>query len=192
MTSILQSIKPQHCERIAAGKKTIEVRKTRPKCDVPFKVYIYCTQAKKFDELLHKEMTAGNVTFNATINGKVIGEYVCDHIEGTCIWRLKGQTLNLAKRNEFETNMPLNACLSIEEIEKYAGKSSIYGWHISNLKIYDKPRELSEFYKCCGTQNCRSCQFWLDNGEYTVCTTKPMRQLKRPPQNWCYVEEIAT
>lgn len=46
MKSILQSIKPQYCELIARGKKTIEVRKTRPKLDVPFKVYIYCTRGK--------------------------------------------------------------------------------------------------------------------------------------------------
>ena len=44
MKSILQSIRPQYCELIAAGKKTIEVRKTRPKLDVPFKAYIYCTK----------------------------------------------------------------------------------------------------------------------------------------------------
>lgn len=46
MKSILQSIKPKYCELIAAGKKTIEVRKTRPKLETPFKVYIYCTKGE--------------------------------------------------------------------------------------------------------------------------------------------------
>lgn len=41
---ILQPIKPQYCELIASGKKTIEVRKTRPKCELPVKVYIYETK----------------------------------------------------------------------------------------------------------------------------------------------------
>lgn len=88
--SILQSIKPQYCELIASGKKTIEVRKTRPKLDVPFKVYIYCTK----DKLLTKSHNNGNIyssenkyksalekAGNLTLSSKVIGEYVCDRIE---------------------------------------------------------------------------------------------------------------
>ena len=39
----LISIKPKWCEKIANGDKTIEVRKTRPKMNTPFKCYIYCT-----------------------------------------------------------------------------------------------------------------------------------------------------
>lgn len=46
MKSVLISIKPKWCELIASGKKTIEVRKTRPKIEIPFKVYIYCTHAR--------------------------------------------------------------------------------------------------------------------------------------------------
>ena len=51
MKSVLISIQPKWCERIADGSKTIEVRKTKPKLDTPFKVYIYCTEEKR---LLHK------------------------------------------------------------------------------------------------------------------------------------------
>ena len=47
--AVLLSIKPQYCELIASGKKTVEVRKTRPKLDTPFKVYIYCTNTKKIE-----------------------------------------------------------------------------------------------------------------------------------------------
>ena len=43
--SVLFSIKPKYCELIASGKKTIEVRKTKPKLDTPFKCYIYETKA---------------------------------------------------------------------------------------------------------------------------------------------------
>ncbi len=45
--AILISIKPQYCELIANGKKTIEVRKTKPKLEPPFKCYIYCTKPSK-------------------------------------------------------------------------------------------------------------------------------------------------
>ena len=46
--AVLISIKPKWCELIASGKKTVEVRKTNPKLDTPFKCYIYCTKAKDF------------------------------------------------------------------------------------------------------------------------------------------------
>lgn len=44
--SVLISIRPKWCEKIASGEKTIEVRKTRPKMNTPFKCYIYCTLPK--------------------------------------------------------------------------------------------------------------------------------------------------
>ena len=43
MKSVLISTRPKWCEKIASGKKTIEVRKTAPK-EVPFKAYIYETK----------------------------------------------------------------------------------------------------------------------------------------------------
>jgi hypothetical protein len=38
--AVLISIRPEWCEKIINGQKTIEVRKTRPKMDTPFKCYI--------------------------------------------------------------------------------------------------------------------------------------------------------
>lgn len=42
--AVLISIRPKWCERIASGEKTIEVQKTRPKLETPFKCYIYETR----------------------------------------------------------------------------------------------------------------------------------------------------
>ena len=42
--AVLLSVQPKWCELIATGKKTIEIRKTKPKIKVPFKAYIYCTK----------------------------------------------------------------------------------------------------------------------------------------------------
>ena len=89
--SVLLSIKPKYCELIASGKKTIEVRKTRPKIDTPFKCYIYCTKG----ELLTRSNYNGKIYVasspkyqkalerneNITLSGKVIGEFVCDKID---------------------------------------------------------------------------------------------------------------
>lgn len=193
---ILQSIKPQYCELIASGKKTIEVRKTRPKLQTPFKVYIYMTTEKRLSIFIKKGDYCGvgpdgnpayanrnePVRRYNPLERKVIGEYICDRIQEYPY-----------VEGEYDISSTVDgdvACLTYPEFAKYGKGKTLYGWHISNLKIYDKPKELSEFYKSCGTQNCRDCQFWFNNGEYAACETRPMRQLKRPSQSWCYVEEI--
>ncbi len=96
---VLISIQPKWCELILLGKKTLEVRKTRPKLETPFKVYIYCTQgdalalpclnAPKYTihrmdngTLNGRRMTAEERVKSdyAYANGKVIGEFICDSI----------------------------------------------------------------------------------------------------------------
>jgi hypothetical protein len=195
MKSVLISIQPKWCELIASGKKTVEVRKTRPKLETPFKCYIYETKDAHFEHIgVHY---ADGQDFIHHI-GKVIGEFVCDRIIGTCPWRLKGETGLCAKRTEEETNLPNNACLTLEEIEKYAGSRGrgIYDWHISDLKIYDKPRELGEFYIYCGDNpKCDGCEaHYFSNTEcgkedYCCSPIEGCKPLKRPFQSWGYVYE---
>lgn len=218
MKAVLISIQPKWCELIASGVKTVEVRKTKPKLETPFKVYIYCTADRRkhiADTFVPQTpLFVKNGVAKSNIgredglpwklgNGKVIGEFVCDWVIGTCLWRLKGNTGFCAKRTEKETNFPDMSCLTLEEIEQYAGSEGrgIYGWHISNLVIYDKPRELSEFYVegDCDCMNCKNCA-WFDRGNgYNVeddCNLaykaielhKSFKPIKRPPQSWCYVE----
>lgn len=170
MQSVMISIRPQWCELIAIGKKTIEVRKTRPKLEAPFKCYIYCTKDSKDPDRLWvlneqcRQKYDGLTTVCANLakseshhegNGKVIGEFVCDEI---------------LQFNHDDYNSPaydisdddLNrTCLFQEDLYKYASGKTLYGWHISDLIIYDEPRELSEY------------------------------KINRPPQSWCYVEEAA-
>lgn len=209
MKSVLISIRPQWCEKIASGKKTIEVRKTAPK-EVPFKGYIYATRPKKFykcgavstsDELLWlangKVKMGDGFKFWADgdeyqcLNGRIIGEFVCDKVIRTCGWRLRGNTQRCAKRTAAEEEFPRLACLTIDEIVEYSGSENleVAGLHISNLKIYDKPKELSEFYKPCPTKekgDCLNCDYLADNDYGGICTNN----LTRPPQSWCYVEEL--
>lgn len=90
--AVLLSIQPQYCELIANGKKTVEVRKTRPKLETPFKVYIYCTKPKSKHDwgLCLEDGKVGfvcNCNYDAAIrngmkilSGKVIGEFICDDI----------------------------------------------------------------------------------------------------------------
>src|SRR5574344_499270 len=151
---VLLSVRPQYCELIANGKKTIEVRKTRPKLETPFKCYIYCTAPKKYYKISEYMATSaeylhlcdGKVTMSdgfefygradyKVLNRKVIGEFVCDRVE-----RMRYPDDGLV--DVVDAQM---ACLTAKEIITYSNGKPLYGWHISALQIYDKPMELSEF-----------------------------------------------
>ena len=191
MKSVLISIKPKYCELIANGKKTVEVRKSRPKLDTPFKCYIYCTTSSYKGKYLHTSNKRGYLLFwenpndtNITVQpenynymaytcrGKVIGEFVCDDL------------FTIGANAYGHEYIERVSCLSHKELENYQGeKTYIWGWHISDLKIYDEPKELSKFIKCTYPFDCCACDFW--DSTYLVCA-KPIR----PPQSWCYVEEL--
>ena len=200
MKSILLSIKPKYVELIANGEKTIEVRKTAPK-EVPFKAYIYCCKAKPylykeanppFELFLDSELYKGKGYDDRLFSGKVIGEFICDRIEMVNA-KCSDYGIDL-----FYHDCLTNGCLTEREIEKYfnvpedrdlrAMKGNGYVWNISDLKIYDKPRELSEFSRPCSYSglcfSCKRTSFKKDGN--LLCNTK----ITRPPQSWMYVEDL--
>lgn len=141
MKSVLISIRPQWVEKIASGKKTIEVRKSAPK-EVPFKAYIYCTKGKDGYEWLYRVDNNGYGKAQSW-HGKVIGEFICDRI---IEWKyLPDCEYDGEKMYYIDSKDGENTCLLYDEIEEYGKGKTLYGWHISDLKIYDKPKELSEF-----------------------------------------------
>ena len=185
MTEIMLSIRPKWCELIAIGLKTIEVRKTKPKCEVPFKVYIYCTKQRVNGEILltyDKKIVGRNKGFrdegDIPLAGKVIGEFVCDTI--------------ITDRT-FGHDPLFNAlsCMNDAEIASYCTASEMYGWHISDLIIYDKPKELSDFYKPCiyGEESDVSCFLCDKSGYRPDMHIDCFNKVTRPPQSWCYVEK---
>lgn len=201
MLSVLASILPEYCALIASGQKTVEVRKTRPKIDTPFKVYIYCTKPKKFfkisssmyssEEYLHLcdgkvSMGDGFDLYNKeykTLNGKVIGEFVCDKIFDICI--------EISKPDDLQGYSFPCTGLTDKEIMQYLGNGKTgYGWHISDLIIYDKPKELSEFRKG-GALSYDDWLYGMYNGTSESTYEKYLLPfaLTRPPQSWCYVEK---
>lgn len=164
--SVLISIQPKWCELIASGKKTVEVRKSMPKLEIPFKCYIYCTKAPKGWFWLNSP--------NIRRDGVVVGEFICDGIR------------TITASDFIILDDALNAingsCISPREVKSYAGWKpgthilsckDIYGWHISNLKIYEKPKKLSDF-----------------TGIKTMRDGFELRVLERPPQSWCYVDAV--
>lgn len=190
--SIMQSIKPQYCELIAADRKTYEIRKTKPKIETPFKSYLYCTKDTPF--LLLPTYSKGGLTESDIWrcgNGKVIGEYICDEIKE---WNFDNET-NTYDISDDDLAL---TCLTQEQLWEYGKGKTLYGYHISNLKIYDKPKELREFYHYCGDEpDCSNCPFYYVEsnesiGTYEECCSKVdgCKPLTRPPQSWCYVEEV--
>lgn len=212
MKSVLISIQPKWVEKIANGEKTIEVRKTAPKCKEPFKCYIYVTKAKKWfhsgiiltsNELLW--LSSGKLKMcdgfelwgdgedYQCVNGKVIGEFVCDWITKiTPHCDIDGFV------NQYIHGYPAilgdNDCLSFNDMKAYLGNKKGYDWHISDLKIYDKPKELREFYTIdeSGSDCCIACVYHETPIEEMPCRTctGERRYLYRAPQSWQYVEEL--
>ena len=191
MKSVLISIQPRWCELIANKNKSVEIRKTKPKIDTPFKCYIYQTKMRWLFSLLRKS-GLDNLADRLLMGlGKVIGEFVCDEIicldEGDLLFGM--DEISDSQIEEY-------SCLSLDELFSYKGnKEYIYGWHISDLVIYDKPKELREFYTVC-KMNCENCELWgytrVNAEEFDMdCKSDWFnhKPLTRPPQSWCYVEE---
>lgn len=182
--AVMLSIRPKWCEKIARGEKTIEVRKTRPKMNTPFKCYIYCTLPK----YPHEDFIATDYPMPQFYGGgKVIGEFVCD-----CVTPLYNVCMDDWKRlagglHNIEKELVNQACLTEANLHTYAGGKNCFAWHISDLRIYDQPRELTAFRRACkNSWYCESCaMYWENNG---TCGNESL-QIKRPPQSWCYVEE---
>lgn len=151
--AVLISIRPEWVEKIARGEKTVEARKTRPKLDTPFKCYIYCTQGNDARRLRGSW-------------GKVIGEFICDRVE-----TIKAATEPYGIYN-VDDDFVAQTMLVDGALWDYGKGATLYGWHISNLEIYDTPKPLSEF-----------------TGLRTKRDSMELYMLERPPQSWCYVEE---
>ena len=155
--AVMLSIRPKWVEKIANGEKTIEVRKTRPKLAPPFKAYIYCTMPK----YPHEDFILTDYPKPQFYGGgKVIGEFTCDQF-----W--------IGTPHNTNPLFCMAACMDGFDTEKYAKGKTLYGWHISDLRIYDTPKELSEF------TGLRDTKFGAAPYE-----------IKRPPQSWCYVEGL--
>lgn len=180
--AVMISIHPRSCELIANGEKTIEIRKTHPKIETPFKCYIYQTLPKSGD-------------WNNR-DGRVIGEFVCDRIDTI---RKRGipenfdycyLSLNEWGNDDVEIEIRdiARSQVSKKELNEYSKNVPVlYAWHISDLKIYDEPKKISEFKK--HNRECYFDNLGMATPKCSECTTC---NLTRPPQNWCYVEELRT
>jgi len=127
MKAVFISIRHQWCKLIAKGDKTIEVRKSEPKLETPFKCYIYCSGDGR---------------------SRVIGEFICDKIYYYSVGNVTGQTIT-------SEEMERKSCLTRKELCDYENSAEskencinlvgLFGWHISSLVIYEEPKFLRDF-----------------------------------------------
>lgn len=159
--AVLISIRPDWVEKILSGEKTLEVRKTRPKLEAPFKVYIYCTAGN-----LSYEVSNGMMC-NISGGKLVVGEFVCDKID--CV-----DIPYPAFMGKLDKHWTEDSCCTYYQLHRYFYHDRAYFWHISGLKVYDNPLELTAFRK----------------PEHPTGLRYEEDAIKRPPQSWCYVEEL--
>lgn len=162
MKAVMLSIQPHWCQLIANGNKTIEVRKTKPKLEAPFKVYIYCTKDNTDYVPSRIWWKPDQTGFLHIMNGRVIGEFICDKIQPFDV-------PYPAFQGEMDKSIMEQSCLNYWQLHRYAYHDCLYGWHISELVIYDEPKPLNKF---------------------VMANTQHYCHLQRPPQSWCYVEEV--
>lgn len=201
--AVMLSMQPKRCELIASGKKTIEVRKTAPKLQTPFKVYVYATKPKTYSHpariynsfIMPKSGECGS--------GRVIGEFVCDKIDPIgCHKYHNGVGFDYMYYTDSLDTFTNETQLSNYDLQRYFGQSEDgetvgYAWHISDLKIYDTPKELGEFTSIKiirGYHKKNEPKITGLNKESIEVLSHSKRveisKLTRPPQSWCYIEEM--
>ena len=184
MKAVMLSLRPQWCEKIFNGSKTIEVRKSRPSIDMPFKVYVYCTKAKSY---LYRNPNNGELFLysyggyrggdyeDRYLTGKVIGSLVCDRIDEYTF-------------SDYEARYRINdvdiakTCLNHPELIAYGKGKPLYGWHITEPKLFDKPRELGEF------KHKKEVTWALQENGRAISYFYKWQPITRAPQSWVYVE----
>lgn len=168
MREVLISIQAEHNANIESGRKTEELRTRVPKCELPIKFY----------------------TYESGKNGrhKVTNEWICREIR------------EYPNPDSYPLSLQDRACVPFSYICDYAkdGEKLLHGLVITDLVVYDEPRELSDFATLCDGKDaykCSECEYFnlLEKGiSIYKCLCNHLKPLKRPPQSWCYIEPRQT
>lgn len=208
MKAILMSVQPKWVSKILSGEKTIEIRKTAPKCKLPIEVYIYCTKGKPlliklFDRLKKAfRYTLSNRNTNVwdtedIMCGKIVAKFTLNKINKI---DNKGNRFTIGNDDGYTERIAKQSCLIYADLRDYAKEKNLYAWHIADLVVFDKPMELSEFETQCEydkkptqqiDKNCSQCVNF-ENFDFLpiMCRSNGRLKLTRPPQSWQYVEKL--
>lgn len=192
---ILISIQPKWAQLIGNGLKTIEVRKNIPKLKPPFKCYIYCTKAhylidrkfiNSFNSNLYIESYSEDIRCLWPCGGMVIGEFICTGFKEIT-----------TKSSCYVSNEILDtSCLTANQIRDYAnGADMLYGWMIEDVKLYNKPKRISEFKQTKVVRGYHKNNMKEDLGidiDYILHSKRlEVKYFERAPQSWCYCDELS-
>ena len=178
--AILLSVKPEWLALILNGKKTIEIRKTTPKCELPIDVYLYCAKEKENYKWVGQKDS----------EGKVVGKFTLKKVEDL-------RKYEWARKDDHFYGILKGACLTEQNLQDYCPSKNgetrpLYAWHIPDLVIFDEPKELCDFHPyfpklerwCHEDSDCDGCPFFISLDEQC----KWLKGLTKAPQSWCYVE----
>ena len=180
MKAILISIQPQYVKDILNGRKTIEIRKTMPKCDLPIDVYIYCTKKEPYARRCVHNDKWGTLEYIKS-DGKVVAKFTLNKV-GNFIKEIFGTYEEPFTYNQ--DDLLKKSCLTEKELDIYLKGKQGYAWHIDNLVIFDKPKEISEFRQWFDCEKC----WCVDNQDCLMNKQCPKHTLTRAPQSWQFIE----
>lgn len=185
MKALLISVNPKQAAKILNGEQTVIIKKTMPKCALPIDVYVYCTKWLK-EGILVKNSSLRSIGFvkgNApkkdnlerlshirTLNGKVVVKLRIREIDKIRHdpW---GESF-FTEKDDYRTNVLPKACIGYDELKRYLYENEFssgrcYAYHVSDLQIFDEPKELSDL-------------------RYWGCLDK----VKQAPRTFTYVEGL--
>lgn len=203
--AVLLALHDKWCNEIFLGRKLLELRKSFPNLPCPFTVYVYKTKEQR-----GPLKDAINLLYGG---GKVVGAFVCDGSDKytaefvpdgcECYEDIRRVWIDDDGDEDFEivttneryepSNCELckNSCLTYEQIRSYVGtnfhEKPFYAWYVKEAKLFENQLELCEFRVPCRV-SCENCKdpLYIKG----LCDERGNRVLIRPPQSWCYVEEL--
>lgn len=197
MKAILLSIRPEWLAKILNGWKLVEIRKLFPKDFVGW-IYLYCTKSKTLEYCYDSADNFGEYVVHngklwddydeARLNGRVVAKFWCDKVEeigykprelfSNDYYYLGNTAPIIDLRFAVGDTLCNNSCLTQDEIHSYLKGKNGFAIHISQLEIFDDPKELWEFYR----QTKHETTTVNEGGWY-------IEPLTKAPQNYCWVEE---
>lgn len=169
---VIRSAKPYWIYLIITGKKKAEIGKDFPKSpDWDRTVEMYCSKDKKSFNLIPEK----DREWMRKYLGKIACKFTCKTIDEYNTSWLDGEDM-----------LKNTTCLDDVEIMDYMDcytHRKFYCWNISDLEVYDNPKELSEFVGVC-RKSCLNCKYvkYLDG----LCDERGTYKFAGPPQSWCY------
>lgn len=164
------------------------------------KCLIYCSKAKPYlyktnfvkiedikkgiwDKLVYEVDNNERLYLNGEkkekLNGKIVASFDCEKVEEF--------TTDYRGNKEQNKRIMIDSCVPLGDLVDYQkGNHLLYAIHISNLEIFDKPKELSDFvYLTCGHDLCSKCKYY---DIWASCCPNEI-PLEKAPQNMMSVWE---